>query len=294
MTRIPITSPVSLRIRRWRIGRGKSPLISLSIAAAFASLLQISAVQAVTVTTSQIFTGSKTNQLTRKMLPPFKTGVMTSSDSFGLFDLVLPQYEAQKFDAALGTLESVQITYSGRFTSGFDNRVQVLDFRCRDSGFLDSSCESSGLSGEFSVDYGVFSEIGSVDEVSTNRSVSFSNQNSAGLPNADLFAQTTLTGAADLAEYTGNDTFDLTAFFFPQLDASLRCDPNLGTLITACVAEYRGFYGANFQIALSYTYDDGQAPPAPSAIPLPAGAPLVLSAIAMLAWLRRRRSTRKT
>ena len=259
--------------------------LAVTAVASFALLAPLPAFAA-TLTTSQIFTGSKDNRVTRSLGVSLGTGVLTNTDNFGVFDLVLPQHQAQRFDTSLGDLLSVQIIYSGAFTSSFDNRFQVLSFTCRDTG-LNPACENSSLSGSFSVDYGVFSQIGSVDEVSTNRTVDFNNQNAAGLPTGDLFAETTLTSTSDLAAYSGSGTYDLTAFFFADLDVTISCDPNLLTIIDRCDASYRGSYGAEYQIEVVYTYDDGQTP-APNVVPIPAGAPLILTGLGLFGWLRRR------
>ncbi len=237
----------------------------------------------------QTFSGSKSNQFTRSILPPFGTGVRVGTDNTGVFDLVAPSFSADLFDASLGTLQSVQIVYEGTRVSG--NRVDRVSTLCRDSG-ANTACQNDTLNVSLTIDHGVFTSVGSVDEISTSRTATLRDgQSSTGFNGpVALFAQQTFTDAGNLAAYSGNGTFDLTAFFFPTLQGRYECDPSLATVITACKAEYRAFYGADFDISVIYTYDDGITPPPPPAVPLPAGLPMLIGALSLLAWARHRRS----
>ena len=253
-----------------------------------AALVSLGAVtvNAATVTSVQTFTGEKTNQFTRTIAPAIGVGVASGTNALGVFDLVDPQFEADLFDSSLGTLQSVEITYSGRLRNA--NGVRTLQNLCSDTGF-DSSCESRTLSVDYSIDYGVFSSVGSVDEVSENRTAKLRNSNFSFVGGgADLFASTTMTGASDLAAYTGTGTLDLTAFFFPYLDGTYTCDPDGGTILLQCRAQYRAEYGAAFKIDLTYVYDDGSTPPTPTEVPLPASALLLLAGLGTFGFSRRR------
>lgn len=236
----------------------------------------------------QTFAGSKDNQFTRTITPAGGTGVRVGTDDTGVFDLVAPQFSADLFDASLGTLQSVQLIYEGTFDGS--NRVTEINSACNALGAF-TSCESRSLKVDYTIDFGVFSSVGSVDEVSTKRSTTLDNANTAFLGGSkDLLAQQTLTSVSDLAAYSGAGTFDLTAFFFPTMDGTYSCDPRNFSAINQCFSRYRAFYGADFDISVIYTYDDGITPQPPSAVPLPAGLPMLIGALSLLGWTRRRRS----
>lgn len=254
----------------------------------FALVLTTSMAHAVPVSlTLPFLEGEKNNQYTRTLSPsiPLTGSIINFGDSQGVFDLA-PRFRVQKFDPTLGKLLAVNIDYFG-IASG---RIEKLSLSCGDTGLSNPACRQASLSSDYSVTYGIFLNVGSTDEISFKRSATLGTSETStsffGIQN--FSARDEFTSPGDLAAYTGLDSFEITPFFLPEIDPNLTCRPSAFTILTGCSARLRGFYGAEYKIAVRYTYDDGTVVP-PNVIPLPAGLPLMLGAIGMLGLVRRRR-----
>ena len=255
---------------------------------AFALMLTTGTAHAVPISlTLPFFEGEKNNQYTRTLSPriPLTGSIVNFGASQGVFDLA-PSFQVQKFDPSLGTLLSVNIDYFG-IASG---RIDRLSLSCGDTGLRDPSCREVSVSSNYSVTYGIFLNVGSTDEISFKRSATMSTSQTStsffGIQN--FSARDEFTSLGDLQAFSGLDTFEITPFFLPEIDPNLTCRPSTLTVLTGCSARLRGFYGADYNVAVRYTYDDGTVVP-PNVIPLPAGLPLMLGALGVLGVLRRRR-----
>lgn len=253
---------------------------------------------AVPVSMTQTHFGSHVNEYSFDVLPPFDVGRLYGENSISVLDTDANDiFYADSFDASLGTLERVELTYRARH--GLGDRIEV-DFRCADSGF-NSDCESGFGGASLEILFGVIDPNGTFGATRFAQASQEGNGNERGALSVDgrvfngfdpriernMTRVQEYTSASDLAGFQNGGPVQLTPYFEPSIRVSASCDPNGIALITACVTESYTRYSANYSIELTYIYDDGTLPP-PAPVPLPAGGALLLAGLGGLAFMRRR------
>ncbi len=237
---------------------------------------------------------------------PGQFGSRTASASANFVDRSDQVMRFDYFDASLGTLERVTISYG--LTAFGTNRVYVDDFTCAIFGAGDCLGTGSGAAiptfarATGSVGYGIEIEpyvptsVGAPTtglenpnelEVRTRREVSATagqgETDSNGLNATSAPSILELTGA-QAANFVGTGQYDIMPLFVSALEIEARCGGITVAQVTSCSADGRVTYNVGYRVGVIYEYSEVVAP---APVPLPAGALLLLSGLLGVAGLRR-------
>ena len=205
-------------------------------------------------------------------------------------------WNAQKFDTSLGTLNSVELTYT------------ITDAEATGVGLVSGSCAAGtyfGLKGscDISIDVGYVAFYG----------VELSNYEPEGplapgglitapvdiglvryLDVDDLFYFTAidLEGKSitfnqfDLNNFMGLDTFTIEPIIYTGNTSTITCDPGDLSVVFGCEGATRAYYSADYRVDLRYDYTAVSVLP-PVEVPAPGSFPLLAGGLFLLGIARR-------